>query len=364
MQTFIAASERAHGLITRAAHGNRDNQLRTEVNQSVAQMLRCLDLSEMPEHVRPATGREAAVCLKEIFDRIELPAFEEIPAAGSPGGEVSEPPPERWRVPGTDIHIKRIEQGPHSGEYLFSSATVAAIPQSYPFYSSQPYRKNATENFYAWYLTIPGPALAPLVDRLPDGLRTRMIGRHAVWQWLALAITVPLGLALMILTYRTGRRRSKRFESGRIVRYFVTLLFPIAAMLVPLLIGDFIAEQIRISGKLLTVISFVTGLAFLLAGMVVVSALFRRIAEAIIANPKIHSKGLDAQLIRVVCRVLGLVAATILFLEGGRFLGIPLTTLLASAGVGGLAMALAAQDSLKNFFRQHDDHPRQTLPHR
>jgi MscS family membrane protein len=48
--------------------------------------------------------------------------------------------------------------------------------------------------------------------------------------------------------------------------------------------------------------------------------------------------------------VLSLVGATIVFLEGGQFLGIPLTTLLAGAGVGGLALALAAQDALKNFF--------------
>jgi MscS family membrane protein len=43
-------------------------------------------------------------------------------------------------------------------------------------------------------------------------------------------------------------------------------------------------------------------------------------------------------------------AAVILFLEGGQYLGIPVTTLLASAGIGGLAVALAAQDSLKTLF--------------
>jgi MscS family membrane protein len=45
-----------------------------------------------------------------------------------------------------------------------------------------------------------------------------------------------------------------------------------------------------------------------------------------------------------------MVLAVIIFLEGGQYLGIPLTTLLASAGVGGLAIALAAQDSLKTLF--------------
>ncbi|MGB3049656.1 MAG: mechanosensitive ion channel family protein [Polyangiales bacterium] len=38
-----------------------------------------------------------------------------------------------------------------------------------------------------------------------------------------------------------------------------------------------------------------------------------------------------------------------MLLEGGQQLGIPLTTLLAGASVSGLALALAAQDSLKNI---------------
>jgi len=39
----------------------------------------------------------------------------------------------------------------------------------------------------------------------------------------------------------------------------------------------------------------------------------------------------------------------IVFLEGGKRLGIPLTTLVAGAGIGGFAIAMAAQDSLKNI---------------
>ena len=70
----------------------------------------------------------------------------------------------------------------------------------------------------------------------------------------------------------------------------------------------------------------------------------------IIASPNIRSQGLDAQFIRLISVVLSIVVSVVLFLFGGQYLDIPVMTLLASAGVGGLAVALAAQDTLKNLF--------------
>ena len=43
-------------------------------------------------------------------------------------------------------------------------------------------------------------------------------------------------------------------------------------------------------------------------------------------------------------------ASAFVLIDGGQKMGIPLTTLLAGAGVGGLTIALAAQDTLKNLF--------------
>ncbi len=88
----------------------------------------------------------------------------------------------------------------------------------------------------------------------------------------------------------------------------------------------------------------------LVAAMVVVFAVSNRIAESIIASPQINPHGLNAQLIRIVSKLTSLVVATVLFLIGGQYLGIPVATLLASAGIGGLAIAFGAQDTLKTLF--------------
>jgi MscS family membrane protein len=73
------------------------------------------------------------------------------------------------------------------------------------------------------------------------------------------------------------------------------------------------------------------------------------IAEAIIASPRISDESLDAHLLRMAARVFGIIAYFVLFLHGASQVGVPLLGLIAGAGVFGLANALAAQDTLRNF---------------
>ena len=109
-------------------------------------------------------------------------------------------------------------------------------------------------------------------------------------------------------------------------------------------------EYLTVRGNALYVIAFAADLVFLLALLVVIGGGCSRIAETMVALPNVRVRGLDGQLIRIIGRVVGVVAAAIVFLEGGRYLGFPLTTLLASAGIGGLAIALAGQSMLKGLF--------------
>ena len=112
----------------------------------------------------------------------------------------------------------------------------------------------------------------------------------------------------------------------------------------------FVKDQLRITGDLLVGLTYSLRIVFLFALMLFVLGSGSRLAALIIATPWIKAGGLDAQFVRLVCRVLAIVAAVIILLEGGQQVGIPLTTLLAGAGVSGLALALAAQDMLKNVF--------------
>jgi MscS family membrane protein len=55
-------------------------------------------------------------------------------------------------------------------------------------------------------------------------------------------------------------------------------------------------------------------------------------------------------LIRIVSKLMSVAIVAAVFIIGGQYLGIPIATLLASAGIGGIALALGAQDTLKTLF--------------
>jgi MscS family membrane protein len=180
-------------------------------------------------------------------------------------------------------------------------------------------------------------------------MKNRYFGQ-SIWQWIALWITILVSFVAMYVAFKLGRMLVKREHSSRLVRYGLTMIFPIAAMLVPIVANRFLADAVVLTGRTMIIVQVCAHITVLVAAIFVILGAANRLAEVIISSPRIHPRGIDAQLIRLLCRVLGLVLATVIFLEGGKEMGIPITTLLAGAGVGGLAVALAAQDSLRNIF--------------
>jgi hypothetical protein len=119
------------------------------------------------------------------------------------------------------------------------------------------------------------------------------IYRQTVWQWVGLVVAVGCGGMMMVLAYRMGRGRAVHFHRLSLLRYWLTLAFPIAAMLVPLAVKNFVGNQLAISGTTLAVVDFCANLAFLFAVMVVLVSAGSRVAAAIIASPRIHPKGIE-----------------------------------------------------------------------
>ena len=116
--------------------------------------------------------------LKEVLDRIVLPPPEEIP------GDDTKPLPDKWVVPGTEITIAKVADGPHAGEYLFTPETVARAHEFYNRIKELPYQPGAAEGVYGRYQYAPGWMVPRAVmAAMPEALKLPTSARPCGSGW-------------------------------------------------------------------------------------------------------------------------------------------------------------------------------------
>ena len=111
----------------------------------------------------------------------------------------------------------------------------------------------------------------------------------------------------------------------------------------------FLRNQVNITGSGSDSFNYFLEILYGVALVWIVWLTANWIADAIIDSPKINPESLDAHLIRLAARFVGIIAALALIFRVANQIGIPVYGLVAGAGVGGLAVALAAKNTLENF---------------
>ncbi len=342
LMNFIAVMDRAYDRWTADMDSDEDRIEREKIARISHQFF---DLSDVAPSIRKNVGRETAVYMKEVLDRIELPPWEQIPdeamVAAQQGGM------NQWTIPQTEITLVRLKDGLREGQWVFSSETDERAPQFYRLVKHLPYRADATEGLYQLFVSEPGPMIPRgLIRSLPDWMHARYAGQ-AVWQWAALVLTLAVTLTAMVLLYRVTGRLSRSTHKAA---YYFAAVFPIFAVILPQTATEFLSDQVFITGRLFDMLDFALDLVSLAALVVVIIGLTNRVAAALVALPWSKDRQLTAQLAQLAVRAIGVTGALIAVFEGGRYLGVPLTTLVAGVSVSGLTVALAAQDTLKNLF--------------
>ncbi len=308
-----------------------------------------LDLSEVPPAAQGEVNVETFVLLWEVIARLKLPDLEEIPdAPAKQEGDAEAESLTRWQLPNTEIIIARVDEGPRAGQFLFSPETVARARLFYERVHELPYQRPIAIGNVLRIVQLHTGWMIPLawVEALPGWANTPVFGQ-VLWKWFALALLFGLALGAVIAVFFWARRRS---WDGSLRSYLRRLITPLAILILTPPLHFFITYQINVTGSAAQVPGYLIEVANGVALVWIVWLTASWIAVTMITLlSKVSSRSLDAHLIRLAARTVGILAILVLMFHIANNVGIPVYGLVAGAGVSGLAIALAARSTLENF---------------
>ena len=323
----------------------------------------CLNLSGVPDDLKQDVGYEGAIKLKEIFDRIELPPFEEIPDAKAI--EVEEEQEkitelDRWRLPNTEIIIAIVEEGPLTGEFLFGPVTVSRIDEFYGKVKALPYKPDTvlSHDFFDFYMSTPGLLLPPKWSRWLPAWSTAIYFEQPVWQWFALVVFPLAALLVVWMFVRWWHPRSTELSTGK--KSAGWILVVLVSVVTVMFVKYVLDKQVNITGPMLTFVESTLQRIFmlLLAGLVLweimKSRIHRNIKEEVPEEEswgeEMGAGGSRSETLLLLLRkfVMAMMFA-IVFLVLLSSMGINIGPLLAGAGVIGLAIGFGAQTLVRDI---------------
>ena len=317
-----------------------------------------LDLSEVPLINREQTGIETVLLLLEILDRLPPIDPETVPdvAAVAANGLTA------WTLPYTDFDIVKMTEGPKAGQFVFSADTVVEAPELYETVRQYGGRVQAGTDLYRFITLTPGDLLPPkwyrLIVKLPDWAQRRFLLGHALWQWVGIVI-VPLVLfGGWLLVVRALIHHGS--PDGAPPSFLRRIFAPLLLIGVALLTRWVIVHEVSVSGPVLAAANILLEAIAYLAAAWVAYLVCARLGERVAVSSGVGGTSIDASLIRIAGRLLGIAAGVTFIFVGATNIGLPLYGVIAGLGVGGLALGLAARPTLENLiggFTLYADRP-------
>ena len=304
-----------------------------------------LDLSSFPPSLRKYLGYSGPIMLKEILDRIDMPAMDEVPGTDSLDsiqGEDSEL--EFYTIPDTEITLVRIDKGYQKGKYLFSAETVSRLQEFYEKSAHLPYRTddNVSAGFYTFYASTPGKLMPPRWSSfLPEWANQEVLSQ-TVWQWIFLVGYFVISLFLLNIIYKYLIQPNKDNINLRRTILLIIILG------LTLFLSIIISDRINITGDLLLALKIILESIFwfilaLLSFNVIVA-----FSKYLVKMKHVDKIGLEATYTRAIFMIVAILVASSIVLYGLSELGIASVSLITGVGIGGIAIALAARSTLEN----------------
>ncbi len=342
--TFMALTDHYMSTIKKEGFTN-DNY--DELKFLENQISLCFDLTEVPPTLRHSRSVETAVCIREIAARFPpLPAdyFPDLKAACE---AIKSGHPAEWSYRDMPIGITLVEKGVYKGNYQFTLRTIVEAKATFEVVRHLPYIDKSAEGFWEAYFLTPGPMIpASWIKALPPIAQVD-IYEQALWQWaVLLASYVVIFMAIYIVNKLAKRLMSGRSDKLRHIRWLPIPLTAIAAFFIQL---ELMEREVFITGEVLWCIRIVQGAVYLISAVVVVVILGNLLADMALTARRFQEKGIDAHLLKFAIHIASFALAIMILIQGLHRMGFSLSTLLAGAGITGLAIALAAQETLRNL---------------
>lgn len=312
------------------------------------QMERLFDLRNVPESLRRTVAVEAAVYLREIVARLPPLQADTLPDRERAFGKMQQNYPPIWQIDESDIVIAYIPEGPFTGNFQFSERTLELAEELYESVRELPYVNPEIDGFHDSYFMTPGPMIpSEWVRALPEWMHGQYLGQQ-VWQWFFMTTGFILALAFLYALHVVIRLVSRNWSESWQSR--LSLLVPLAVLILANELEIFIADEIFITGEVMQWVRHLSAIIWLMAFISMIIIVANLIISQVTARMGDSSGSIDMQLARFGIRIGSILLSTIVLIQGLSRMGVPLATVLTGAGVTGLAIALAAQESLRNIF--------------
>ena len=346
LQAFLATTDRTYDLIRRDGFNPENWAMFQQIN---ALQMKMFDLRNVPPNHQKDTTAETVVYLREALARVSLPPLSEIPGEDEIFARIKDGKPASYVIPGTAIEINYITEGPHARRFQFSADTVRDAEEIYRSWKKKPYVDKHIKGLYEAFFHRAGPHIPDsFIRSLPAWMQYKFL-KETVWKWLFLILSVILYLVLILIVYVILKHFSR--EWNPIYKNLNFLLFPIAVIFLTQILRYLIDVEFLITGRVEVFAFLVCDTIVLIANVMIIFKLGALTAELILKARRLKkSQRIDQHFVRLGIQLLSITAAVVIVIEGLQQIGFSVATVVAGAGVTGLAVALAAQDTLKNIF--------------
>jgi len=311
--------------------------------------VRLLDIDDLPRELQADIGVDALLMLYEVLSRIDPVPLDWIPDAH----QVDRQDLTRWVVPDTDIVLEAIDAPGEPPGFRFTRQTVIDAPQFYEAVRAEPKQPGYLPiDVYQVFRVGVGPLLTRLLgeqNRLstPDWARVEVLFVPA-WKLAAATLLHLLAIAAAAGAFWAGRRLKREGESA-LRMALRAMILPAVLMALSVLLDWSVDRELRLRGPLLEILEFLWTATFTL-GAVLFAFLAARIAEHLFVTlARLDRRPADLTAVSLVFRIFSLLAAVGLVVLALQRLGVPVSGIITGLGVGGIAVALAAQSSLQNL---------------